>query len=84
MTVSRSIPLRCWWARRNGPRPAPGTTGPAGAFRLPASADLIAKTFLALEDGFVLDVLIGAMSPDEEERMLLLYAQSMIGIPATL
>jgi hypothetical protein len=37
-----------------------------------------------LEDGFGLDVLIGAMSPDEEERMLLLYAQSMIGIPATL
>lgn len=51
----------------------------AGEFRLSAPAKAIARNFVALEDGYGINVLTGAMSPDDEEEALVQYARSATG-----
>lgn len=52
----------------------------AGAFSLVLPAPVLARAFVALEDGYSVDVLLGAMAPDDEERVLLLHARAMTGL----
>jgi AcrR family transcriptional regulator len=61
----------------------------AGDFHLAAPADVLALGFVALEDGYGVQVLIGAVTADEVERALLLHARLVTGtadddgLPAT-
>lgn len=50
----------------------------SGRFRLLMPVKLLARSFVALEDGYGIDVLTGAITPDEEEDLLLRYAEIMI------
>ena len=52
----------------------------SGDFTLHVSAEALARSLVALEDGYGIDVLIGAMSADEEEEVLLLHARDMVGV----
>ncbi|MFF8618917.1 TetR/AcrR family transcriptional regulator [Streptomyces sp. NPDC015350] len=51
----------------------------AGEFTLPAPAPHLARTFLALEDGYALEVLAGGITAEEEERRLLAFAHLATG-----
>ena len=46
-----------------------------GEFRLAAPATELARSFVALEDGYCLDVLVGAATAAEVEQRLLAYAR---------
>jgi AcrR family transcriptional regulator len=52
-----------------------------GEFRLAAPADFLARSFVALEDGYGIDVLSGAATAEEVERRLLRHARLMTGTP---
>lgn len=49
----------------------------AGDFLLQAPAKVLARNFVAMEDGYGVNVLTGALTADEEEENLLLYARTM-------
>ncbi|PSS43175.1 TetR/AcrR family transcriptional regulator [Arthrobacter woluwensis] len=49
-----------------------------GVFDLAESADFIARSFVALEDGLVMDVLLGDMTPEEEHQLLIRHATRMV------
>ncbi|YCK83030.1 TetR/AcrR family transcriptional regulator [Arthrobacter sp. D3-18] len=48
------------------------------AFTLSAPAGFLARSFIALEDGLVMDVLLGDLTPDEEYEFLISYATNMV------
>lgn len=50
----------------------------SGDFRLLLPAPQLARSFVALEDGFGINVLIGAITAEQEEEWLLQYAQSSV------
>jgi AcrR family transcriptional regulator len=50
----------------------------SGRFRLLQPADVVARAFVALEDGYGVDVLTGDLDPADEERWLLDYARVMV------
>jgi AcrR family transcriptional regulator len=50
----------------------------SGRFTLRMPADVLARSFIALEDGYGIDVLTGAIKPDEEEELILRYAAIMV------
>jgi AcrR family transcriptional regulator len=50
----------------------------SGRFTLRMPADTLARSFIALEDGYGIDVLTGAITPDEEEELILRYAAIMV------
>jgi AcrR family transcriptional regulator len=52
----------------------------SGDFTLRGPAAVLARSLVALEDGYGIDVLIGAMTADQEEEVLLLHARGMAGI----
>jgi hypothetical protein len=41
-------------------------------------ADVLGRSFVALEDGYGVNVLTGDLSPEQEERWLLDYARIMV------
>ncbi|GAB3556176.1 TetR/AcrR family transcriptional regulator [Spelaeicoccus albus] len=49
----------------------------SGGFALAMPVKSLARSFVALEDGYGIDVLTGAITPDEEENLLLEYARIM-------
>ncbi|MBP0457803.1 TetR/AcrR family transcriptional regulator [Streptomyces montanisoli] len=51
----------------------------SGDFRLVAPPAVLARGFVALEDGYALDVLTGASSADQVEEWLLLHADVVTG-----
>ncbi|KAF4407501.1 MULTISPECIES: TetR/AcrR family transcriptional regulator [Streptomyces] len=51
----------------------------SGDFRLAGPAETLARGFVALEDGYGMDVLTGAAPADEVEQALLLHARVMTG-----
>ncbi|AXL92972.1 TetR/AcrR family transcriptional regulator [Streptomyces sp. CB09001] len=53
----------------------------SGDFRLTAPADFLARSFVALEDGYGIDVLSGAATAEEIEERLLRHARLMTGTP---
>lgn len=48
-------------------------------FRLVAPAAVLARSFVALEDGYGMDILTGAATADDVERRLLLHASTVTG-----
>jgi hypothetical protein len=52
----------------------------SGEFQLLVPAEALARAFVALEDGYVVEVLIGGMTADEEEALLLGHARAMVGL----
>ena len=50
----------------------------SGRYRLLMPADALARSFVALEDGYGVNVLTGDISPEQEERWLLDYARIMV------
>ncbi|HEX7834188.1 MAG TPA: TetR family transcriptional regulator C-terminal domain-containing protein, partial [Pseudolysinimonas sp.] len=50
----------------------------SGRFRLRQPAEVLARGFVALEEGFGVDVLVGELDPATEEEWLLGYAGVMI------
>jgi AcrR family transcriptional regulator len=50
----------------------------SGDFRLLLPAPQLARSFVALEDGYGINVLIGAITADQEEEWLLQYAESAV------
>jgi AcrR family transcriptional regulator len=52
----------------------------SGEFQLAAPADVLARGFVALEDGYGMHVLVGDITADEVERRLLLHARLALGI----
>lgn len=50
----------------------------ADAFTLSAPAAFLARSFVALEDGLVMDVLLGDLTPDDEYEFLISYAMNMV------
>ncbi|MFC6600556.1 TetR/AcrR family transcriptional regulator [Kitasatospora paranensis] len=50
-----------------------------GEFTLAVPAPQLARTFLALEDGYAMEVLVGGITAEEEERRLLTFAQVVTG-----
>jgi AcrR family transcriptional regulator len=48
------------------------------AFNLTAPAEFLARSFVALEDGLVMDVLLGDLRPEDEYEFLITYAASMV------
>ena len=46
-----------------------------GAFRLLAPADFLARSLVALEDGYGIEVLAGSATPEDVEQRLLLHAR---------
>ncbi|HET6635293.1 MAG TPA: TetR/AcrR family transcriptional regulator [Streptomyces sp.] len=50
-----------------------------GCFRLAAPAAMLARSFVALEDGYGMDVLTGAATPDQVQDWLLTHAHVMTG-----
>ncbi|WP_030379197.1 MULTISPECIES: TetR/AcrR family transcriptional regulator [unclassified Streptomyces] len=53
----------------------------SGDFRLAAPADFLARSFVALEDGYGIDVLSGVATAEEVEQRLLRHARLMTGMP---
>ncbi|KEZ76058.1 TetR/AcrR family transcriptional regulator [Salinisphaera hydrothermalis] len=53
-----------------------------GVFQLAASADSLGRGFVALEDGYGVQVLIGGMTADDAERALFTQASVMAGVDA--
>ncbi|MDQ0779722.1 AcrR family transcriptional regulator [Streptomyces aurantiacus] len=53
----------------------------AGDFRLLAPSDFLARSFVALEDGYGIDVLSGTATAAETEARLLHHARLMTGTP---
>lgn len=51
----------------------------SGHFRLVAPSDVLARGFVALEDGYGMDILTGAATPDDVEQWLLLHANIVTG-----
>ncbi|MET3174683.1 UNVERIFIED_ORG: AcrR family transcriptional regulator [Arthrobacter sp. UYCu721] len=49
-----------------------------GVFDLVEQAAFLARNLVALEDGFVVDVLLGDMAPEEEHQFLVRYAKRMV------
>lgn len=54
----------------------------SGQFRLLMPPEVLARSFVALEDGYGVEVLTGATTPEEEEAWLLHYAQTVV-LPTT-
>ncbi|TQC39141.1 TetR/AcrR family transcriptional regulator [Rhodococcus sp. WS4] len=54
-----------------------------GEFRLVAPADFLARSFVALEDGYGMDVLAGSATAEDVENRLLLHAQLATQVTAT-
>lgn len=52
----------------------------SGEFELAAPADVLARSFVALEDGYGMHVLVGDLTADEVERRLLLHARLALGV----
>ncbi|WP_431219147.1 TetR/AcrR family transcriptional regulator [Leifsonia xyli] len=50
----------------------------SGRFRLLQPADVLARSFIALEDGYGVDVLTGDLSPETEQLWLMDYARIMV------
>ena len=50
----------------------------SGRFRLLMPPDALARSFVALEDGYGVNVLTGDLSPEQEEQWLLDYARIMV------
>ncbi|MGH1526285.1 hypothetical protein ACRAWC_20430 [Leifsonia sp. L25] len=50
----------------------------SGRFRLLQPADVLARSFIALEDGYGVDVLTGDLSPETEQQWLMDYARIMV------
>ncbi|MFP3466675.1 TetR/AcrR family transcriptional regulator [Leifsonia sp. SIMBA_070] len=50
----------------------------SGRFRLLLPADVLARSFIALEDGYGVDVLTGQLSPETEQEWLMDYARIMV------
>ena len=50
----------------------------SGRFRLLLPADVLARSFIALEDGYGVSVLTGDLSPELEQQRLLDYARIMV------
>ncbi|MGO4587563.1 TetR/AcrR family transcriptional regulator [Paenarthrobacter sp. 2TAF44] len=48
------------------------------AFTLSATAGFLARSFVALEDGLVMDVLLGDLTPEDEYKFLISYASNMV------
>lgn len=48
------------------------------AFTLSAPAGFLARSFVALEDGLVMDVLLGDLTPEDEYEFLISYATNMV------
>lgn len=53
----------------------------SGEFRSAAPGDVLARGFIALEDGYGIDVLVCDLSADEVERRLLPHARLPLGLP---
>lgn len=51
-----------------------------GVFELAATADALGRSFVALEDGYGVQVLIGGMSADQAERALFMHASAVAGV----
>jgi AcrR family transcriptional regulator len=49
-----------------------------GTFTLAAPAAFLARSFVALEDGLVMDVLLGDLTPDDEYQFLINHATNMV------
>lgn len=49
-------------------------------FRLTASAEALARSFVALEDGYGVQVLIGGMRADQAEHALFMHAAAVAGV----
>ena len=49
-----------------------------GQYRLLMPAKILARSFVALEDGYGIDVLTGAITADQEEEWLLQYAHTIL------
>lgn len=54
----------------------------AGEFELVAPAEFLARSFVALEDGYGIDVLSGVITAEEEEARLLRHAELATGVRA--
>ncbi|GGX66397.1 TetR/AcrR family transcriptional regulator [Streptomyces minutiscleroticus] len=52
----------------------------SGAFRLAAPSDFLARGFVALEDGYGIDVLSGAATAEQVEERLLHHARLVTGV----
>jgi hypothetical protein len=50
----------------------------SGRFRLLLPADVLARSFIALEDGYGVNVLTGDLRPETEQQWLLDYAHIMV------
>jgi AcrR family transcriptional regulator len=50
----------------------------SGEFTFLMPVKELARSFVALEDGYGIDVLTGAITPDEEEQLLIRYAKIMV------
>jgi AcrR family transcriptional regulator len=48
------------------------------AFNLTAPAEFLARSFVALEDGLVMDVLLGDLRPEDEYEFLITYAANTV------
>ncbi|SFJ40487.1 TetR/AcrR family transcriptional regulator [Amycolatopsis sacchari] len=55
----------------------------SGEFRPVDDVAVLARSFVALEDGYGLDVLTGDLAADEVERRLLLHARLTLGVDLT-
>jgi AcrR family transcriptional regulator len=52
----------------------------SGDFHLLVPAPALARSFVALEDGYSVEVLIGGMTSQEEEDVMFLHARAMVGL----
>lgn len=50
----------------------------SGRFRLLLPADVLARSFIALEDGYGVNVLTGDLSPETEQQWMMDYARIMV------
>lgn len=50
----------------------------SGRFRLQLPADVLARSFIALEDGYGINVLTGDVAPETEQQWLMDYAAVMV------
>ncbi len=50
----------------------------SGRFRLLQPADVLARSFIALEDGYGVDVLTGDLAPETEQQWMMDYARIMV------
>lgn len=50
-----------------------------GVFTLALPPEVIARSLVALEDGYVVDVLVGAITADQEEAWIVAFAEAMVG-----